>query len=221
MPMDLVKIGVAGLTAGDVTASHNTMGDDGIGGGTPTDAVQYLVINQLSTGDFTVTVDTGCSVRLGELSEASISISGRREPWWGIRCDLPSFAIVTEGFQSDISLTHVANHYIMRLLQEIRGATQEADKGTGKAGERRVWVRVENRGPVIAGATPSQYVLREDMCLYLHPPQELRDENKLLGAQFGGVLALDSNFRESTPGTWDVPGFFDAVLINRQDTLMA
>lgn len=200
MPMDTILLDTGGLTAGNVSVAHTTIGSD-----TQND-VQTITITQNATGPVGITADHRASVRMGGLAGYSWSIGDRQKNWHPVNCR-PDATLNLEGLSDDISFKHIANDHGMRMMQKVRGTV-------ARSTERRMWVLMETNGPAIDGATPSQYQLRIWSCMFVTGLTDMPIDAGIQLCQWKGALASDSAFAESAPGTWNIEGFTSWEIVN-------
>jgi hypothetical protein len=200
MPMDAILLDTGGLTAGNATVAHTTVGSE-----TQND-VQTITISQNAVGVLGITADHRASVRMGQLASYSWSIGDRQKNWNPVNCR-PDATLKLEGLSDDISFKNIANDHGMRMLQKVRGTVPGST-------ERRIWVLMEANGPVIDGATPSQYQFRIWSCMFVTSLTDMPVDAGIQLCQWKGALASDSAFAESAPGTWNVEGFTSWEIVN-------
>jgi hypothetical protein len=195
-----IQTALAGLTGGRVridpkntciylsTTSRSALNTTGVGFGT-TDTANRLPMNK----------------------QAVWKLSGRRFQEYAQRCDLGgSPALTSEDMALEAgSLLHEATDEIMSLMAQLRKL--------GANDPDRVWVRIENTGPVIP-TTAVNYKLTIDFCAYVKPHNALTvpGGSKIVAAEWPMVYALDEAF-----GGAGTPGFLAVQVVNAQSALLA
>lgn len=198
--MPLVSI-INGTNTTPITVARTTPGD------ATTDEVQTITIPSASAGTFTIQANIYQTVLLPNLQSHKWEISDRWETEEPVRCD--DVTLPMEGFGSSLSLKHEASDALLHLLANLRGDAPD--------GRHLVWIRMEARGPVIAGATPSQYRLTVDSAAFLKVSSKMvGKDGKLLSASMDGVLAVDPIFVGGA-----TPGMGRVEIVNTQATVLA
>lgn len=199
-PMPLVSI-TNGTNTTAITVARTTTGD------ASTDEVQTITIPSASAGTFTIQANIYQTVLLPNLQSFKWEVNDRSETEEPVRCDDVTYNL--EGFGSSLSFKHEASDALLHLLANLRGDAPD--------GRHMVWVRMEARGAVIDGASPSQYRFTIDSVAFLKAPSKmLGKDNKLLSASLDGVLAVDPIFVGGA-----TPGMGRVEVVNTQASLLA
>lgn len=180
---------------------HTTVGSD------TTDEVQTITIPTALAGDKTLSANIYKSVLLPNLQSFKWEVNDRSEIEEPVRCDGVTYSM--EGFGSSLSMKHEASDALLHLIASLRGDAPD--------GRHMVWMRMEANGPVIEGATPSQYRLTVDSAAFLQVSGEMfSKDGKLLSASMNGVLAVDPIFVGGATS-----GMGRVEVVNEQATVLA